>query len=860
MQANDATMQPESSLQRLIRGLLWIGTGLLVGAALAIIWAVFQTRGVDDFLTALTVAGLGFGLPSVIAFSVAWLLSSFEYNQAGDARPSEVAALATPRQPSRIVLAYLIAIAAVGAAWAIRLWIAPFVGGSSPFASFYLAVAVAGWLGGLGPAVFASLLSFAIAWFFVVPPEQSLRLERFEDLVGLGAFVAGVLGIAGITAGLRVARENARRMAQQVIAHNATLESTRAELEHERDRFRVTLNGIGEAVIATDANATITYMNPAAEQMTGWKLSEATNVALGKVFHVVDQETRGPVESQVTRAINTGRAQPIADRTLLLARGGREIPVDDNAAPILDAEGKVVGVVLVFRDAGEGRRARASLAESEQRFRTVADQSPALLWLANADRNRVYFNRAWLAFTGRRLEEEQGDGWTSGVHPEDYAHCVERMNAAFADRKPFRMEYRLRRSDGEYRWICDQGTPSHDAQQRFAGFAGAALDITDAREERASAGQDERRTSEFIATLAHELRNPLAPIRSAVQIIARLTTGRDPRLDHAREVVDRQSALLTTLIDDLLDVSRIETGKITLKRESVAVQDFVRQAVEANQPLVKERGHALNVTVPHDPLYVEGDVGRLAQALGNLISNAAKFTPDGGQIDVTARREDDGSVEVAVTDNGIGIDPSLLPIVFDLFREAAHATRHPRGGLGLGLTIVRRLVEMHGGSVSAASEGPGKGSRFALRLPVASRMQDARTPTPETRAPRIMVVDDNVDAATAIATLLEIGGYWVMTAHDPQSAIEKAQSTVCEVIVLDIGLPGMSGYELATRLRAPPVSSRARLVALTGYGQSTDEGAAKAAGFSGYLVKPVDADQLLALVAELTRARGMRRA
>ncbi|HVO87828.1 MAG TPA: PAS domain S-box protein, partial [Casimicrobiaceae bacterium] len=638
----------------------------------------------------------------------------------------------------------------------------------------------------------------------------------------------------------------------------ATLENVRAELARERDRYQATLGGLGDAVIATDANGAATLMNPEAEQLTGWKAAEALNVPLAKVFHIVNEQTRSPLDSPVARAIKSGRAQTLSDSALLVARGGRETQVAGGAVPMLDDGGNVTGVVLSFRDVGDLRRARATLEESERRFRTMADNAPALMWMANSAGERVFFNRTWLDFTGRTLEEERGDGWTTDLHPEDYTHCLDVVNAAIEERKRFALEYRLRRHDGEFRWVYDEGVPHEDGNGQFAGFIGVAVDQTDRKGEDTEHGSVDRGRSEFIAMLAHELRNPLAPIRNAVQIIARLTTGRDPRLDHACEVVDRQSALLTNLIDDLLDVARIETGKILLKRETLSVQDVVRQAVETSQPAVRDRGHTLEVSLPPEPVYVDGDRTRLVQALRNLISNAAKFTADGGRIEIAAQVEDD-AVEISVTDNGEGIEPTLLPVVFDLFHDEAQAARQPRRGLGLGLTIVRRLVGLHGGSVSATSEGHGKGARFSIRLPLAAGAPEARHEASEPARTRVLVVDDNVDAAVAIATLLEIGGYSVSAVHDPRTAMARATETPFDVIVLDIGLPEMSGYELAVKLRTAPINSRAKLVALTGYGQAGDEGPAKAAGFAGYLVKPVDADQLLALVADLTRRDRSRR-
>jgi len=847
----------DSGLSRIIRGLTWTGTIFLVLTAVAIVWAVFRTRGIDDLITALTVTGLGFGLPAVVAFVVAWLLGTFDDNEteAREGRGGAAAPAASDARGAVPLLTYFVAVAAVGVAWALRAWLDPILGREVPYITFFLAVAMAAWAGGIGPALLAALLSMLIAWYFYVGTD-GFRLDSLQNSVGLGLFAAVSLCIAGIASALRAARDHAQRLVRVAVARQKELEEARVALARERDRFAVTLASISDGVIATDAAGNVTFRNATAEKLTGWPSDEATNRPIGRVFKVVDEETRESLKTPVEQVIATGELVAMSDRSVLVSRRGAEYAIDDSAAPIHDESGGLLGSVLVFRDITAARRARATLQESESRFRAMADQTPAMIWMADDTRALTYCNRSWLEFTGRSMEQELGDGWTAAVHPEDFAHCLAAYATAFEERAPFDVEFRLKRLDGEFRWVFNRGRPRFDDDDNFVGYIGAALDVTDRKAAEEALGHADRRQNDFLAMLAHELRNPLAPIRNAIQIMSRITAGQDRRVDHARDVIDRQSAQLTRIIDDLLEVSRIDSGKINLRREKVVVQDLVRRAADAQQAFVAERRQTLELRLPDARVYVNADAARLAQAFGNVLNNAAKYTPEGGRIEVTMTPHDE-TVEIVVADNGAGIDPGLLPHVFDLFRQGTEIERRAGAGLGLGLSIVRRLVELHGGTVKAASDGAGQGSRFTIVLPLAepavAAAGKASSARPGVRQPpKVLVVDDNVDAAEAIATLLQFSGYQIDVAHDPHSAIEAAARSNPDLVLLDIGLPGMTGYEVAQRMRDGGAGRRTKIVALTGYGQEQDNEQAKAAGFSAYLVKPVDADQLTALVNQLT--------
>ncbi len=365
-----------------------------------------------------------------------------------------------------------------------------------------------------------------------------------------------------------------------------------------------------------------------------------------------------------------------------------------------------------------------------------------------------------------------------------------------------------------------------------------------------------RQKDEFLAMLAHELRNPLAPIRNAVQVLQQLRLE-EPTLDWGRAVIDRQVGQLTRLVDDLLDVSRLARGQISLKKEPIELRTIVERALETSRPLIEAHRHHLSVALPSEPVYLEGDLTRLAQALGNLLNNAAKYTEEGGRIGLTADRAED-HVVLRVRDSGVGIPPETLPYVFDLFTQGDRALDRAQGGLGIGLALVKKLVELHGGRVEASSPGPGQGSEFTLRLPtrsgppalVAALAEPVESAAPAARL-RILVVDDNADSAESMAMLLHLQGYETRSALDGPAALEAAQVFRPELILLDIGLPGMDGYEVTRRLRTQPHMDKTVLVAMTGYGHQRDYLQAKAAGFDHHLVKPVDPEALQRVLASL---------
>jgi PAS domain S-box-containing protein len=516
----------------------------------------------------------------------------------------------------------------------------------------------------------------------------------------------------------------------------------------------------------------------------------------------------------------------------------------------------------------ERARVTTELRESEHRFRALANSIANLAWMARPDGWIYWYNDQWYAYTGTTPADMEGWGWERVHDPSVLPAVKTRWQESIASGTPFEMVFPLRGADGQFRRFLTRVNPVRDSRGNVVQWFGTNTDVenerraTEANAEllaeqvlarnqvnqlREAAEAANRAKDEFLAMLGHELRNPLSPILTALQLMK--LRGSDAS-ERERTVIERQVTHLTRLVDDLLDVSRIARGKVELKEELVELAEVVAKAIEMTSPLLEQRTHTLELQVPRSGLPIRGDATRLSQVTSNLLTNAAKYTPAGGHITVRGS-EEDGQVVLRVRDTGIGIAADALPHVFDLFVQERQALDRSQGGLGLGLTIVRNLVEHHGGSVSAYSQGPGSGSEFVVRLPkapVAHASHEPRIANDRGRLPvaisaqalRIMVVDDNADAAEMLAAALTAKGYQTRVAHDGPAALLVAETFRPAIGFLDLGLPVMDGYELAARLREIPDLSRMTLIAVTGYGQESDRRKTRQAGFHHHLVKPVD--------------------
>jgi PAS domain S-box-containing protein len=503
-------------------------------------------------------------------------------------------------------------------------------------------------------------------------------------------------------------------------------------------------------------------------------------------------------------------------------------------------------VAILFHDITVRKRTEDALRESEARFRALADASPALIYQFDPDGSLMYLNQRGPGDDG---PAGQANGWRAIVQPDDMSAYLDDVSDGIRQRDAFNQRIRVPARDGSWRWFESHAAPWYSGDGQHRGYVGISLDITGAVQAEEALKEADRRKDEFLATLAHELRNPLAPISNAVQLMRRPDGRRQS--DRVVEMVGRQVRQIVTLVDDLMEVSRITRGKIDLRLERVPVAEIIHSAVETSQVAIERAGHQLAVAMPDEPLVLLADRVRLTQVFANLLNNAAKYTDPGGRIWVDVWQVD-GMVAVSVRDTGIGIPEEALGRVFDMFAQAHRAVGRGQGGLGIGLTMVRSLVEMHHGSVEAHSAGSGMGSEFLVRLPSAP-LEDAwaerpglalARPNTPFAGQRILVVDDNRDAADTLGLLLEADGADVRVVYDGRAALAMAETFMPSSVLLDIGMPGMDGYEVARRLRQDERFASLRIVALTGWGQDSDRRQTRNRGFTHHLTKPVSLEDL----------------
>jgi PAS domain S-box-containing protein len=498
----------------------------------------------------------------------------------------------------------------------------------------------------------------------------------------------------------------------------------------------------------------------------------------------------------------------------------------------------------------ERSRKEDSLRQSEEQFRLLVEGvKDYAIFMLDPEGRVASWNAGAESIKGYQAHEVLGRHFSLFYPPEAIARGWPEYELVAAQQEGrFEDEGWRVRKDGSTFWANVVITPLYDQEKRLRGFAKVTRDMTERKKMEALEASNTQK-NQFLAMLSHELRNPLAPIRNALEVMQEKSSG-DPVIEWAREMIERQVGHLSRLVDDLLDVSRIITNKITLRNEPVEIADLVASVAEASRPLMEKRGHIFEVETPDEPLWVEGDATRLSQALLNLLNNAAKYTPDGGRVWLTVETDGEQAI-LRVRDTGIGIPPELLPKVFDLFRQGERALDRSEGGLGIGLTLVQQIALLHGGSVQAWSEGAGRGAELSFRLPLLAKAKPAEAPPAVSLEPvrahvprRVLVVDDNRDAAVTLEMLVQLWGHEVRTVHTGTAAIEEAVAFRPDVILLDIGLPEMDGYEVARRLRANADLKETVLVAITGYGQEDDRRRSREAGFDHHLVKPVDPTRL----------------
>jgi PAS domain S-box-containing protein len=833
-----------------------------------------------------------------------------------------------------------------------------------------------------------------------------------------------------------------RRAEKELLDAKAALEKRTAELHEQREWFEVTLGSIGDAVITTDTQGRLNFMNSVAEAMTGWRLHEAQGQALETVFRIVNEDTRERAENPVEKVLETGRVIGLANHTALIARDGSEISIEDSAAPIRDPHGKVSGAVMVFHDVTRRRLAERALRASEERLRAVVSQAALGIAVANLEGVFEEANAKFCAILGYSLSELRERTFLSLTHAADVALTqlhVEKLRNGEIDN--YALDKRYLRKDGSVVWssttvtllrsesgkaehfigiiqdisdrkrdeevireqahvlallnttgrsiaskldlqkvlqtVTDSATqltgakfgaffynvvnqagesymlytlsgapreafekfglprntpvfhptfvgegvvrsaditqdprygtmaPHHGmpkghlpvrsylavsvisgsgevmgglffghpdagvfterAEQLVIGVAAqAAVAMDNARlyeaaqreiasRERAEAAlrETDRRKDEFLATLAHELRNPLAPIRQAT-LISMSPNASDAQRRWSHEVITRQVQHMSLLLDDLLDISRITRGTLELRTSMCELGQIIEAAVETSRPSIDGKQHVLAVELPEEPVTFAADPLRLAQVLSNLLTNAAKYTDPKGSIRLLASQQD-GSVVISVSDTGIGIPAHALREVFTMFSQVESTQDRSEGGLGIGLALSKGVVELHGGTLEARSDGPGQGSEFMVRIPLRVVAQGAPAranskSSTSTAKRRVLIADDNQDAADSLAMILEMEGHQVVVVNDGRNALAAIEANRPEVALLDIGMPELDGYEVARRVRGDTRGRNILLIAVTGWGQDADKARAVAAGFDLHFTKPVEPQVILELL------------
>lgn len=520
----------------------------------------------------------------------------------------------------------------------------------------------------------------------------------------------------------------------------------------------------------------------------------------------------------------------------------------------LDEDGRAVFISGLLIDITAQKKAEEALRTSETLYRAIGESINYGVWVCDRDGRNVYASESFLRLIGLTQEQCSKFGWGNALHPDDASATMQAWEECVKFGNVWYREHRMRGADGVYHPILAQGVPILAENGTISGWAGINLDIGRLKLTEEALREADRRKDEFLATLAHELRNPLAPIRHAVRLLESSTIDAQQH-QWAREVISRQVHRMALLLDDLLDVSRITRDRLDLKIERVSLASLVEAAVETARPLIDSKQHQLIIDLPAQPVTVAVDPLRISQALSNLLTNAAKYTDTKGTITLSVALSA-GEIDFSVQDNGIGFEPQTLVGMFEMFSQVDAAIERSEGGLGIGLSLVKGLIELHGGRVEAYSAGLGRGSEFAFHLPRSAIVPSGIGPAVEPAASawgadrkyRILVADDNRDAADSLAMLLEMIGHEVSVVHSGGQAWQAASQAPPHAMILDIGMPDMTGYEVARRIREQPWGKDVYLVAVTGWGQQEDKARANEAGFDHHLTKPVDHEQLERLI------------
>jgi PAS domain S-box-containing protein len=636
-----------------------------------------------------------------------------------------------------------------------------------------------------------------------------------------------------------------RNVTETVRTEQALAESEDA-LRRTNDKLRATIDSITDGLLVLDRDWRYTLVSERAAKIIGIKAGDLIGGCVWELFPHAEGSR-----------FHEGYHQAMASGQPTHFEEYYPHPIDKwlecHCYPSADE------LTVYFRDVSEQRRADEALRESAALLRAISDTSTDVMFAKDEQGRMRFANPATLALIGKPADQIMGRTDAEFLSDAEVARRVMENDRRIMDTgEPAELEETVPLPDGQEKIWLSRKLPFLDDRGQVVGLLGISRDITDRKRAEQDLRDANRRKDEFLAMLAHELRNPLAPITTGAQLLE-LFAHDENRVRQASKIISRQAAHMVDLVDDLLDVSRVTRGLIELQKEHIDIKSVLANAVEQARPLIESRNHEFTTRMASPHVFVHGDRTRLVQAISNLLNNAAKYTPAGGQI-LLALSVDESRVKVCVTDSGVGIASELLPKVFDLFTQGERSPDRAQGGLGLGLALVKSIVAMHGGEVDAASGGPGTGSTFTISLPCSIQEEQAPSAAASlhvqdraVQSAKVMIVDDNIDAATSLGALLDAFGYQAVVKHDAQAALLAAPETAADVYILDIGLPDLDGYELARRLRARPEGAQATLIALTGYGQPNDRSMGKTAGFDHYLVKPVDIETLAQLLANAAR-------
>ncbi len=637
-----------------------------------------------------------------------------------------------------------------------------------------------------------------------------------------------------------------------------------SQSDHSRDLRILHAMGMSspDFVYVFDSDQRFIYVNPPLLKLWGRTLDEV----VGRNFE--DLGYPGELVALHRRQLDealSGRS--VSDRNSYINQQGVEGQYEYTFVPVFGNDGRVETVVGTTRDVTERLQAErrsaeavSELRESEAQFRHFADAIPQLAWMARADGHIFWYNRRWYEYTGTTSAQMEGWGWQSVHHPDELPKVLKQWGQSLATGEPFEMAFPLRSAAGPFRLFLTRVQPVPNSKGEIVRWFGTNTDIEAQREAAADrdaalklANEANRTKDEFLAMLGHELRNPLSPIFTALRLL-KVRGG----MTREYEIIDRQVKHLARLVDDLLDIARITQGKVELRKAPVEVATAVLRGVEMASPMIEQRGHRMKLDVASSGLLVSADPDRLTQVVSNLLTNACKFSDPGTQIGVIAEKDGD-VVRIQIRDEGVGIAPEMLDPIFEAFVQRRQAIDRSSGGLGLGLTIVKSLVDLHGGKVFVRSAGLGQGSEFFVELPAlesppdmiaAPNLGEAADEIYKRLRKRILVVDDNRDAAELMADFMKTLGFDVRVAYDPASALDIAADYHPDIALLDIGLPVMDGWELGRCLQKLGTGGGPMLIAVTGYGQQSDRQSSEANGFAGHLIKPVDLDKLTELVCQ----------